>query len=722
MSSYVPRAEDAPRKLSHAEVALHFGADEYSHKSVEMPDRGRSNSYVVRDEQPGAVSSHAQVSAMHGADDYTLRQFHVPSQRQAQEALHRMRQRGAVAATAVNKVSLLFASAIIYCAYLAWFGVVEVARRKADGIPFVLGTDDVSGGGGGVSALWWHAVVWSAVVYGFFFGALALYARRCESAADAQSDAEQARTEIERTSFGKCLSLFSKAGLFAASYAWYEAIRLSLLVAAPTTSLWAWLAAAGVTMFFAALVAMLSAFERGLEEKLPSGAALTNKALSAEEKRGLVKLKVVWLMNDGIASSFAWIVALLIVSALQRSIQFQFWDADEPTKPVAPAVRRAAEWALFFLSAAFSALVLVAKEKALLSHGTDAFDDKEDGMPCAGCRSVLCQMEKKEGTGRQTKAMMKGAVIGVLLGAMAGAAVGNQGFDGIKGASIGAMVGAFGLSALGAGLGAVAYVVEQAEATNLVKKGPAALKMLGAGVAKLEKMAEGLREGVDRAIMSESVFDELANVMSLAQQLTEEATVWLCAITLFDAARGTFADPTTLADTAMAQYGRMLIFAVALTFLGAAAAYAMQLVLEQKAHELVHALGEDSSVKRRELYFATDLAGEYCCSLIEPYLSFPCCSQSHPAAHHHFCLFVCPHYSRSRCPLPPPFRLFFRRDRGQRHRAAGGPHLELRHRRRALVLQHPHRRQHAHRALRRGRDHRRALPQPAHCARSAHRV
>ena len=357
MSSFVPRTEDAPRKLSHAEVALHFGADEYSHKTVEMADRGRSNSYVVRDEQPGAatgraMSSHAQVSAMYGADDYTLRQFHVPSQRQAQEALHRMRQRGAVAATAVNKVSLLFASAMIYSAYLAWFGVVEVARRKADGIPFVQGVDDVSGGGGGgggVSALWWHAIVWSAVVYGFFFGALALYARRCESAADAQSDAEQASTEIERTAFGKCLSLFSKAGLFAASYAWYEAIRLSLLVAAPTTSLWAWLAAAGVTMFFAALVAMLSAFERGLEEGLPSGAALTNKSLSAEEKRGLVKLKVVWIMNDGIASSFAWIVALLIVSALQRSIQFQFWDADDPTKPMAPAVRRAAEWALFLL-------------------------------------------------------------------------------------------------------------------------------------------------------------------------------------------------------------------------------------------------------------------------------------------------------------------------------------------------------------------------------------
>ena len=306
----------------------------------------------------------------------------------------------------------------------------------------------------------------------------------------------------------QCLSLFSKAGLFAASYAWYEAIRQSLLHAAPTTSLYAWLTAGGVTLFFAAIVALLSAAEESLEEELkPTGAAITNKKIDHASRDKLVKLKVMWIMHDGIVSSFAWIVALLIVSALQRSIAFQFWDETDPTKPMEPAVRRAAEWALFFLSLIFSAAILIAKKNALLTHGTDSFDDHADGMPCAGCRSVLCQMEKRDGTGRQTKAQMKGAIVGLLIGAMVGAAIGNSSFDGLQGASVGAIVGAVGLSAAGMGCGAAAYVVEQAEANNPIKKGDAALKMLGSGLAKLEKLAHDAQEGVDRAVMGESIFD-----------------------------------------------------------------------------------------------------------------------------------------------------------------------------------------------------------------------
>ena len=122
--------------------------------------------------------------------------------------------------------------------------------------------------------------------------------------------------------------------------------------------------------------------------------------------------------------------------------------------------------------------------------------------------------------------------------------------------------------------------------------------------------------------MVESIFDELANALSLEQQLTEEAAVWLCAMLIFDAAEGTFADNSTsfssadasaaaavhaAAQTDMAQWGRMAIFAVALTFLGAAAAYALQLSLEQKAHELVHDVSSRAR-ERRELHFASNLA------------------------------------------------------------------------------------------------------------------
>jgi hypothetical protein len=110
--------------------------------------------------------------------------------------------------------------------------------------------------------------------------------------------------------------------------------------------------------------------------------------------------------------------------------------------------------------------------------------------------------------------------------------------------------------------------------------------------------------------------------LSLEQQLTEEAAVWLCAMLIFDAAEGTFADNSTpfssadasaaaavhaAAQTDMAQWGRMAIFAVALTFLGAAAAYALQLSLEQKAHELVHDVSSRAR-ERRELHFASNLA------------------------------------------------------------------------------------------------------------------
>ena len=85
---------------------------------------------------------------------------------------HRMRQRGAVAATAVDKVSLLFASSAVYAASVAWYGTIEVGRGNA---PLGQSARDT----GKAAPVWLIAVAVGTGVCGVFSLALRIYGARC---------------------------------------------------------------------------------------------------------------------------------------------------------------------------------------------------------------------------------------------------------------------------------------------------------------------------------------------------------------------------------------------------------------------------------------------------------------------------------------------------------------------------------------------------------------
>eukprot|EP00937_MAST-01D_sp_MAST-1D-sp2_P005175 g5175.t1 len=617
-SSYVVRegsTAGAARKPSHAEVSMRFGADEYSYEETTKA-RTRTDSYVVRSDEelradPGRKMSHAQVSALYGSDEYhELRHFHIPSHRTAQEALHTLRARAYAGAVAVGKVQHLLTNAFNYVAYLAWFAVLNVYGADTYASP-----DSHAS----LGALWSFAAILFMVMYGILYIALGMYQFRCMRSARAGDDErEQREAELERQMFGKCLSLFSKAGMFVATYALADALEASLPDPASTDgypSLWRWVAAAATTLLLSVLVSVLSAGEQRAEQTVPAGVVITSPNLSSEHMHALARLKTLWLLNDAITSACAWIIALVWGAAIRITFRYRFWDQEDASAPTAPGVLAAAEWALLGVALVIAIAVLIAKRNSLIAGahaGKDGIEGKDDGHPCAGCLSLLCVLQRPEGGGRQTKAFMKGAIAGALVGAIAGGMVGNMLGGSPIGSGVGAMVGALALAAAGMGLGGTCYAIEQDRASNPVKKGAAAVEMLAQSkIDKMRTAVEGAGGDLARAVMLEGVFDEMANVLSLAQQLVEEASVWLCAIAFYDAVQATLALDTVaelFAQSAMQAWGRMAIIAFALTMLAAAGALVMDLYLAQLAHVMLHDPAAADGEARREIFFYQELS------------------------------------------------------------------------------------------------------------------
>lgn len=618
------------RKPSHAEISLAHGAQEYDLHGAAAQGRDRQDSYVVRTEDELVSArlgdtknmTHAEVSERFGSDDYaSLRHFQIPSHRGAQEALHRLKTRSYVASSAVSKFRLLFTNAMSYVAYLSWYGVLEVLGAGKNAAP-----DE----GAGIAAQWIYAGIVCFVSYGVFYIALGRYEMMARLSGKSINVNEQQPREFDRQVFGKCISMFSKAGMFAAAYAVNEALQLSLPVATNEV-FWRWFAAGALTVLFAIIVSVLSTAEKKAEDAVPAGVTITTEfgasGLSDERVEAIVRRNTMWLLHDVWTSTFAWLIAMLFASALRVTFQTRFWENDpapalqaapppaasrscavadaHPCTPTPLDEQIVAEWVIFGVATVVAAATLIAKRNDLTSQSDEeTVDGQDNAHPCAGCLGLFCVFERREGQGRQTKAMMKGAIAGVLLGAAVGAYVGNAEY-GFTGAGVGALIGAVALSAAGMGIGATCYKMETDALVNPMQKGANAVKMLAAaGLTRLERLESLAQDSIERAVMVEGVYDELANVISLAQQLMEESTVWLVAITLFDAVKLTVYERGGL----MGEWGRMAIIAAAITALGAAIALAMDLVNSMMAHDMLHETDDTSGTARRNLFFYSELA------------------------------------------------------------------------------------------------------------------